>query len=264
MAAIRRGLIAVWKPPGLLSSKLVNEIKFTLQGGQGQLDLHPEEVERYGKDYSSVKQRYQLKVGHGGTLDSFAEGVMVIGLGESCKRLPKYLKHTDKDYTVVCRLGEMTDTLTPEGKVIEQAPWDHVKREDLEGSMGEFRGTINQVAPVFSARRFKGRRYSDLAVKARGTGSPPPQPKPKSVTIHSLQLLSFEPPNFTISVSCSSGTYMRSLSRDIAVTVGSVGYATAVIRTRQGEFSKENSLMEENWTIEKMRDYIRQNRTYSL
>lgn len=254
----------MWKPPGLLSSKLVGSIKSILQGGEKRLDLDTAEVERYSRDYSRVKDRYQLKVGHGGTLDSFAEGVMVVGMGESCKMLPKYLLHVDKDYRVVCKLGVITDTLTPEGTVIDEAPWDHVSREDLEQALEAFRGKISQVAPAFSAKKFQGKRYSDLAAKARLEGYAPPLPEATSVTIHSLKLLAFEPPSFTISVSCSSGTYMRSLARDIAAALGSVGYATAVVRTKQGEFTQENSLMEEDWTVEKMRDYIRQNETYRI
>ena len=229
------------------------------------MELEAEEIERYGKDYTRFKgKRYMLKVGHGGTLDSFAEGVMVVGLGRSCKLLSRYTEHTDKEYRVVCKLGETTDTLDPEGVVLERAPWEHVRREDLEQALERFCGRVNQVAPAFSARKIHGKRYSDLAIKARDTANPLLQPEAKPVTIHSLKLLDFDPPKYTISVVCSSGTYMRSLARDIAEAVGSVGFALEVIRTRQGEFSEGNCLQEQDWTVEKIRDYIREHQTYKL
>ena len=251
-----RGVFAVWKPAELLSSKLVNRIKITLQGGAKYLSWS-DEIERYGGDYSGRRGKYMLKVGHGGTLDSFAEGVMVVGVGEACKQLTKYLVGSNKDYTVVCELGKTTDTLDPTGVVLREAPWDHITREQLESALGRFRGPISQVPPVFSANRINGRRFSDIAHKARKTGSPMPVlPQAKPVTIYSLELLDFEPPSFTLSVSCSSGTYMRSLARDVAEAVGSVGYATAVVRTRQGGFTQDSALFQQDWTLEKIRDAL--------
>jgi tRNA pseudouridine55 synthase len=245
MPGIIRGLFAVWKPPEILSASVVATIKrIILKGGQ---DVHSR----------VLASDTRLKVGHGGTLDNLAEGVLVIGVGRDCKRLGYYTTSTTKQYEVTCRLGLMTDTLDAAGVVTEEATWDHIRLEDVEGALGRFRGVITQTPPLFSALKYKGERLSDLAIKAREECiAMPVAPKPRTVTIHSIELLRFEPPQFTIAVTCSSGTYMRSLVRDISTAVGSVGHALSVIRRQQGMFTEEMALRKQDWSVERISQAI--------
>lgn len=202
-------------------------------------------------------------MGHGGTVDRFAEGVLVIGVGEDCKKLAKYLTGTTKNYEVTCELGKLTDTLDNAGVVLEEAPWGHVTRESVELALGRFRGDILQTPPIFSALKFKGKRFSDRALEARRKNTPisdatTPTPSPRVVTVHSIRLLDFDPPRFTVGVACSSGTYMRSLVRDVAVQLGSVGHAVALVRRRQGRFAEQLALRRERWRLEDIARAIEQ------
>lgn len=228
----------MWKPPDVLSASVVQTIKNILQW-QGSKRV-------YGKGSS-------LKVGHGGTLDKFSEGVLVIGVGKDCKKLGLYTTASAKQYEVTCELGRLTDTLDVNGVVVEDAPWDHIGRGDLEKALEAFRGNITQTPPLFSALKFQGVRFSDLALRAReGNTIMPAMPNPRKVTIHSLELLRFDPPHFTVAVTCSSGTYMRSLVRDISASVGSVGHAVSLARKQQGQFTEHMALKEPDWTVEKI------------
>lgn len=244
MQRVLRGLFAVWKPPDVLSASVVKMVKNNiLEGGEIQ------SVKKAGRPW--------LKVGHGGTLDKFAEGLLVIGVGQDCKKLGLYTSHTTKGYEVTSELGKVTDTLDINGMVVEEAPWDHVGREDIEKALETFRGDITQNPPLFSALKVQGRRFSDLALEAREANTVMSMaPKPRTVTIHSIELLRFEPPNFTIAVTCSSGTYMRSLVRDIAAAVGSVGYSVSLVRRQQGQFTEEMALRESDWTVERISQAI--------
>lgn len=252
MSLVHRGLFAIWKPAGVISATAIRKIKMTLQGTRHlDYDKWHKEIEHNRLDFTETRGKYMIKVGHGGTLDSFAQGVMVIGLGRECKMLTKYLEDAVKEYKIICELGKETDTLDPLGEIEKEAPWEHVSREDLEQALGDFRGQISQVPPFFSAKKIAGKRWSDIAHKARQTGSPlQVSPEAVSVTIHSLELVEFDPPKFSLFVSCSSGTYMRSLARDIAKKVGSVGHATSVLRTRQGDCIEDDALRIEDWTVE--------------
>ena len=238
MSRVQRGLFAVWKPPDVLSASVVQTIKNILEGQKVQGSRR-------------VAGKGSLKVGHGGTLDKFSEGVLVIGVGRDCKKLGLYTTASTKGYEVTCELGRLTDTLDVNGVVVEVAPWDHVGRGDLEKALDAFRGDITQTPPLFSALKFQGVRFSDLAMKAREENvAMPAAPKPRTVTIHSLELLRFDPPHFTVAATCSSGTYMRSLARDISAAVGSVGHAVSLTRKQQGQFTGDMALRESNWTVE--------------
>lgn len=264
MLRVTRGIFAVWKPLDWLSNAATMKVRATLLGGRSKipLDAIPE-----GKrtDFTISKQKCWVKVGHGGTLDKFSEGVLVIGVGRDCKRLTDFLLGTDKEYCLTCELGRMTDTLDPEGVVVREEPWQHIKLNDLEHVLNDFRGTISQVPPAFSAKKIEGKRYSDLAFKSRVTGASDSAltPKAKEVTIKSIELLDFNPPYFSLSVCCSSGTYMRSLARDIGMKLGSVCYVTTLERTRQGEFSRANALLEQDWTVERIYQAIQHSKRNS-
>lgn len=189
-------------------------------------------------------------MGHGGTLDKSAEGVLVIGLGKDCKKLSSFLHKVYKGYTVTGVLGVATDTLEEYGNVTEEKPWEHVTKQDLEKVLVDFQGEIVQVPPLYSALKSGGIRFSDRAREASVQGMVcDVTPEPRQVTIHSLTVTDFNPPRFTIKVSCGSGTYMRSLVRDIGTKLGTVAHLEYLCRTQQGPFSIEDALCQSKWTV---------------
>ena len=168
------------------------------------------------------------KVGHTGTLDKFACGLLIVLTGRALK-LSKWFTHLDKKYTGKIHFGMETDTLDPEGEIIAKA--DLPSREIVEKVFPLFTGEIMQAPPSFSAVHINGKRASDLARSGKA-----PEMKKRKVTIYKLELLSWQPPYAEIFVHCSSGTYIRSLARDIAITAGSRGYLCELTRTQVGGF----------------------------
>ena len=277
---IKKGLFAVYKPAGITSSEVTQKLKTTLFS-QTEDHVHQSAHQRNGKERKRIgeilegyepnifvpdknynRRRKKLKIGHGGTLDRFAEGVLVIGIGDDCKRLGSFQTGVSKSYDAVGCLGVLTDTLDPEGTVSEEKEWKHITEDDLRQSLESFRGLITQSPPLYSALKLQGRRYSDYARQAAKTGAPlaiePPQ---RQVNILSLSLLHFSPPHFRIMATCSSGTYIRSLVRDIAEKVGTVAYVQHLCRTSQGPFTLEHALREEQnggWSLEGIRTAIEQ------
>ena len=237
---IRRGVFAVFKPSGIRSAEVAAKIKTVLLQKLREKQVLRKDASTASSDLKStatastnyVKSRTsKLKVGHGGTLDGLAEGVLVIGIGQDCKKLTQYLKG-DKGYMACGELGKSTDTGDAGGIVMEQKTYKHIQRVDLEGTLQSFKGETFQTPPVYSALKHHGVRFSDLA-----RSSKPIEPQPRRITIYSISLLNFQPPYFKISVSCASGTYIRSLIRDIGLQLGTVAHMTQLLRTKQGMFT---------------------------
>ncbi|MDR2701003.1 MAG: tRNA pseudouridine(55) synthase TruB [Spirochaetaceae bacterium] len=174
------------------------------------------------------------KVCHTGTLDSFAQGLLVVLTGWAVKLSP-WFTGCDKQYRALIRFGEETDTLDPEGKVTASAPVPG--REALEAALPAFTGEIMQAPPAFSAIHINGRRAHELA-----RAGVVPEMKKRPVTVHSLSLLSWDPPHAELEVRCSSGTYIRSLARDIALSLGSRSHLRSLQRTKVGKFSLDKAL----------------------
>ena len=235
--AIERGIFAVYKPPGMTSADVTNVIKRILQANNAL-------------NQRGVGQRQKLKVGHGGTLDKGAEGVLVIGIGRDCKQLNHFLQGT-KEYVGIGRLGVTTDSLDSTGSVIAEAPWEHVTKNALVHALERFTGDQLQTPPVISALKIKGKRMADLA--RSGNLSETYQASPRSITISKLELLEYTPPEFKITVTCSKGTYIRSLIRDLGVHLGTVAHMVYLCRTRHGDgFTLEHALTQEDWTAKKI------------
>lgn len=191
-------------------------------------------------------------MGHGGTLDKFAEGVLVIGVGEDCKKLDGFLHNVEKSYSAVGELGRTTDTLETEGAVVDTQPYKHIQKSDLERAISKFRGKISQVPPLYSAIKRDGKRLSDLA-RASLPDQPPPAPPPaREVIVSAIKLTDFTSPFFSISLTCSSGTYIRSLVRDIALELRTVAHTVALCRTSQGALCEGDALREDKWTTEEI------------
>jgi tRNA pseudouridine55 synthase len=169
------------------------------------------------------------KVGHTGTLDKFASGLLVVLAGKALKLSP-WVVHSDKTYEGTICFGAETATLDPEGSVIAEAPLP--SREQVEEVLPQFRGAILQAPPEYSAIHVEGRRASELARSGETV-----EMKKRPVTIYELALMSWEPPLAKIYVRCSTGTYIRSLARDIAQAAGSRAHVAALRRLTVAGFS---------------------------
>jgi len=168
------------------------------------------------------------KVGHTGTLDKFASGLLIVLTGKAL-RLSKWFTHCDKKYEGRIFFGNETDTLDPEGDIIANAPLP--TRQQIEEALPQFTGEIMQAPPSFSAIHIEGKRASVLAREGKL-----PQMQKRPVTIYELKLLNWEPPFADIFVHCSSGTYIRSLARDIAIAAGSRAHLCELKRTQIAGF----------------------------
>ena len=179
---------------------------------------------------------HQKKIGHTGTLDPMATGVLPILLGRAAKAL-NFLPDTDKEYVASFRLGERRDTGDITGEVVEQAPAP-VALEALEAALPRFRGEILQVPPMYSAVSVGGKRLYELARKGLEVERPA-----RPVTISRLELLSYDPQTKegSLQVDCSKGTYIRVLIEDLARAAGSCGTMTALRRTSACGFSQEDA-----------------------
>ena len=179
---------------------------------------------------NEVKKAFSTgKVGHTGTLDKFATGLLVVLVGRAVK-LATWLSDCDKRYEAVVRFGFETDTLDPEGKSVAEAEIPSL--EELRKALPEFRGDILQAPPEYSAVHIQGERASDLARQGKIV-----EMKKRPVSIYELELLSYNPPDAVISVHCSKGTYIRSLARDIALKAGSRAHVAELKRTHIAGFS---------------------------
>jgi len=171
----------------------------------------------------------KTKVGHGGTLDPLASGVLPIALGEATKLAGRMLDAT-KQYEFTIRFGEETDTLDGEGELVA-ASTHRPARVDVEAILARFTGPIEQVPPAYSALKIAGK-----PAYARARAGEQLDMKPRAVTIHDLRLLSTKPDEATLAGTVSKGTYIRSLARDIARALETVGHVTMLRRTRAGPF----------------------------
>ena len=176
----------------------------------------------------------KTNVGHGGTLDPLASGVLPVALGEATKLCGRMLNAT-KAYDFTIRFGEETDTLDAQGKVIATSDADP-DRDQIEAVLPRFTGTIQQVPPAYSALKIGGK-----AAYARARAGEDVQLQARPVTVHELKLLPGADP-ITLSATVSKGTYIRSLARDIAHALNTVGHITMLRRTRAGPFGLDQAV----------------------
>lgn len=177
------------------------------------------------------------RIGHAGTLDPFATGLLIVGVGTGTKQLTA-LVGTDKTYVATARLGATSTTDDTEGTVTEHSGCRAPSEEEMKKMLASFVGTHEQTAPIFSAKKVGGKKLYDLARK--GLAHTVEIPK-KMVTIHSIRTLDYAWPTLTFEVSCSSGTYIRALARDIGAKLGCGAYLTALRRTRVGDFDVKDA-----------------------
>ncbi|MCP4359680.1 MAG: tRNA pseudouridine(55) synthase TruB [Chloroflexi bacterium] len=189
------------------------------------------------------------KVGHAGTLDPLATGVLLLCLGRAT-RLVEYLVGQPKIYEATIRLGQTTDTYDAEGEIVAERPLTFPDA-DLSPTFARFRGEIEQVPPMYSALKRGGQPLYKLARQGIMVERPP-----RTVTIYGLELLNYHSPNLTIRVACSSGTYIRSLAYDLGEALGCGGHITALRRTAVGEFTLETAVPLNQLTPESLSDAL--------
>ena len=177
----------------------------------------------------------KTKVGHGGTLDPLASGVLPIALGEATKLAGRMLDAT-KDYEFAVRFGEETDTLDAEGEVVESSDV-RPACEQVEAMLPRFTGTIEQIPPAYSALKIGGKPAYE-----RSRAGEQVEMKARTVTVRELRLLESSADEARFSATVSKGTYIRSLARDIARALGTVGHVTMLRRTRAGPFTLEKAI----------------------
>ena len=178
----------------------------------------------------------KLKVGHAGTLDPLATGVMIVCTGRATKRIEEFQAHT-KEYVATLRLGATTPSFDLEKPIDTYFPTEHITRPMVEETLSRFVGTIEQIPPSFSACKVGGVRAYDMARKGKEV-----ELKPKTLVIDEIELLDCSLPDITIRVVCSKGTYIRALARDIGEALGSGAHLTALRRTRVGDIKADDCI----------------------
>ncbi|AWP17179.1 putative tRNA pseudouridine synthase 1 isoform 3 [Scophthalmus maximus] len=228
------GLFAIHKKQGPTSADVLNMLKEALLKA-GVKNPNPRK-----------RKKQSLKLGHGGTLDSAASGVLVVGVGNGTKMLSTMLAGSKK-YVAVGELGKATDTLDATGKMVLEKDFEHITRVDIEEKLKSFTGDIMQVPPLYSALKKDGQRLSVLLQKGHKVEAKPARP----VTVYNLTLQEFKPPLFTLDIECGGGFYVRSLVDDLGKALSSCAHVKELVRTKQGQFTlEEHALHEGQWTLE--------------
>jgi tRNA pseudouridine55 synthase len=193
------------------------------------------------------------RVGHAGTLDPLATGVLLVCLGKTT-RLVEYLVGRPKTYETAIRLGQSTDTYDAEGVVVEERPVA-ITVSDLEATLAQFRGTIQQRPPLYSAVKQGGRPLYKLARRNAVQAAQVERPL-RDVIIYELDLLEFTLLSIRLRVVCSSGTYIRSLAHDLGQTLGCGGHVVELRRLAVGEFGAETTVPLDQLTADNWQDHL--------
>ena len=178
----------------------------------------------------------KIKVGHAGTLDPLASGVMIICTGKATKLIESFQYQT-KEYVATLQLGATTPSFDRETEIDGVYPTEHITREGVETVLRQFVGSIQQVPPVYSACKIDGRRASDFARKGEDV-----ELKAKELVIDEIELLEYQSDIIKIRVVCSKGTYIRALARDIGQALDSGAHLIGLVRTRVGDVRLEDCL----------------------
>jgi len=217
---MKGGFILINKPSGITSHDVVDRLR----------------------EITKIK-----RIGHSGTLDPFATGLLILGIGREFTKKLSIFQKKDKEYIATLRLGAESDTFDRDGKIVERKVEKIPERKEIEEVLKNFLGEIEQIPPAFSAKKIKGKKLYELARKGIKV-----EPKPQKVKIYEISILEYKFPYVKIKVKCSSGTYIRSLANDIGKKLGCGAYVEELIRTKIGEFSLENAvelskLTPQNW-----------------
>ena len=212
--------MAVYKPYTWTSFQIVNKIRYHLS--------RKYKVKRF-------------KVGHAGTLDPLATGVLLVCTGKATKKIEELQSHT-KEYVAELMLGATTPSYDMEHPVNATYPTEHITEEKVREVLATFTGEIAQRPPLFSACKVDGKRAYDLARKGSDL-----ELAAKRIRIDAIELLDYDLPRIKIKVTCGKGTYIRSLARDIGEALQSGGYLSDLVRTRIGEYNLERCITPESF-----------------
>ena len=202
------GILAVNKPAGITSHDVVDRIR----------------------------RKFHIKrVGHAGTLDPMATGVLVMLVGRATKLAASFIED-DKEYIATLFLGKRTDTQDSTGKLIEEKDVRGLSVDSVIEALDSFKGDLEQIPPMMSAKKYKGKKLYQLARKGKIVSR-----EPCKIKIHEIELLDFKPPEVVFRARCSKGTYVRTLCEDIGNAMGYPAHMSALIRTRSGRFSLDKA-----------------------
>ncbi|MCD4779330.1 MAG: tRNA pseudouridine(55) synthase TruB [Candidatus Omnitrophica bacterium] len=183
-----------------------------------------------------MRRKFKIqRVGHAGTLDPLATGVLVVLFGKATKLFSKFVSF-DKAYRATLKLGTTTDSADTEGKILKESSYDHITLEDLEAAMKKFSGPIKQIPPMVSAIKHKGKKLYQLARKGISV-----ERKPRDVVIYDLHIVDFSPPHVKFYLECSKGTYVRQIADDIGTELGCGACITQIERIKVGPFQIEDA-----------------------
>lgn len=207
-----KDLQAFYKPRGISSFQLVSRVR-RLVGGQ--------------------------KVGHGGTLDPLAEGLMILGIGrEGTKKLAFVLNKEEKEYEAIFRLGAISKTYDSEGPITEISNDEFlISKQKIEEVLKKFIGEIEQAPPIYSAIKIGGKRAYKLARQGKDFVL-----KPRKVFIEKIEILDYSPPDLSLRINCGAGVYIRSLAHDFGQALSAGAYLKELKRTRIGEFTLTDAI----------------------
>ncbi len=206
------GILLIDKPAGMTSFGVVARVRRVLSEQNGM----------------------KTKVGHCGTLDPFATGLLILCIGKECKNAGEYMKH-DKVYEATVRIGQTSTTGDPEGDLTNTSD-KQPSRDEIEDALKEFMGEITQRPPIYSALKVNGQRAYHLARQGKEVEIPK-----RNVTIHSLDIVDYTYPELKIRTHVSSGTYIRSLAQDIGKALGTGAYCTQLRRTAIADWTVDNA-----------------------
>lgn len=212
-------VIVLDKPYGWTSADAVRKIKFMVQRWFGLKNI---------------------KVGHAGTLDPLATGILLICIGKATK-LADTLQSEKKEYIAEITFGATTPSYDLEKEIDATYPFEHITKKSIEEVLPLMSGEIDQIPPVFSAKLINGKRAYEYAREGKET-----EMKPSRISIYGLEIVSWNTPILKIAISCSKGTYVRSFARDIGLELNSGAYLSGLVRSASGEFRVEDAINIDN------------------
>lgn len=185
-----------------------------------------------------LRKRIRVKkTGHAGTLDPLATGLLILCCGKATKSI-SMIQDLPKTYVAEITFGKSTTTYDAEGEVEEEADFEHIHKELIQKTLeSDFKGTVDQVPPMYSALKYGGKKLYELARKGETVERPPRQ-----ITFYEFEILEFKNPKLTLKVKCSKGTYIRSLARDLGEALSSKAYLSKLERTAIGHYSVDDAL----------------------
>ncbi len=229
-----QGIVLIDKPVGWTSFDVVNFIRRIVANSENKKPKH-------------------VKVGHSGTLDPFATGLLIIMIGKDYTRQAEQFTKLEKSYVADILLGKISSTGDTEGEIQLQSTVEPSIVE-VKSVVNSFQGTIQQTPPIFSAIKINGKRAYDIARSGKSVDIPS-----RKVTIHSIDMIRYTYPDLKIACTVSSGTYIRSLAVSIGVALGTGAYTESLRRTKIGRYSIDDAISVKDFDVQKLQNALQTN-----